>query len=349
MAGDAPVIAAMSSVHDAEEDASTILIVNSRFPDLQEEAAVLAGCRLVPVQCEDDAGLAGAAQRVDGILVGAKPWISGRAMRAMPDLAVVCRYGIGVDNVDIDAATELGIAVCNVPDYAVDEVATHALTLGLALLRRVAVAAERTRTGAWSVSDLGSIEDVRATVLGIVGFGAIGRRLGEKALGVGLQVKVHDPFVDEAAIERSGCEPASFGDLLATADLVSLHMPLTPETRGMMGADALAQMKPTAYVVNTARGGLVDETALTNALEAGRLGGAALDVLTTEPPGSGHPLLGRSDVIVTPHMAWYSEQALGRVRRGAAEQVRAVLAGEVPTHLVNRFAPRPSTGRTIRG
>jgi D-3-phosphoglycerate dehydrogenase len=312
-----------------------VLVVNHRFEHLDAEQEVLAPWRLLAVRCEGDADLLAHGDEVRAILVTSTPRISRAVMERLPKLAVVCRYGIGVDNVDVEAASECGIAVCNVPDYAVDEVAAHAIALALALVRQVVAGARVVESGSWSVGALAPVTDLRETTLGLLGFGAIGRRACAKALGLGMRVLVHDPYADEADVTAAGAEPAGFEALMRAADVVSLHLPLTPATRGIIGAPSLALMKPTAYLVNTARGGLVDEAALAQALDDRRIAGAALDVLGAEPPAGDHPLLSRPDVLVTPHMAWYSTQAMARLQRGAAEQVRAVLEGRAPQHQVN--------------
>jgi D-3-phosphoglycerate dehydrogenase len=258
--------------------------------------------------------------------------------RAMRGCRIIARYGIGLDTIDIDAATETGILVSNVPDYCIDEVSDHALALILALGRGVARLDRAVRDGSWSPMDAAPLHRLRGRTLGLVGFGRIARALAEKASVLGLRVVAHDPFVPDEAVAAAGVEPVDRATLLASADIVSLHVPLTDDTFHLIGETELASMRDSAVLVNTSRGGLVDLAALRSALGAGRLGGAALDVLEVEPPAPDDPLLARDDVIVTPHAGFYSEESVAELQRKATEQVIAALAGRLPPYAVNAEA-----------
>jgi D-3-phosphoglycerate dehydrogenase len=256
---------------------------------------------------------------------------------AAPRCLVIARYGVGVDNIPVARATELGILVANVPDFCVEEVSDHTLALLLASARRIVTFARSTRAGTWDLLGLGrGLPRLRGQRLGIVGFGNIARTLIPKAQGLGLEVTVFTPRLPAGRDEATGVETT--GDLsylLALSDYVSLHVPATAETHGMIGEAELRAMKPTAYLINTSRGALIDEAALTRALNEGWIAGAALDVLVEEPAKPTHPLLALDNAIVTPHAGFYSEVAIAELATKAARNVAQVLSGEVPATLVN--------------
>ena len=248
---------------------------------------------------------------------------------------IIARYGVGIDTIDLAAATERGIVVTNVPDYCVGEVSDHALALLLALARRLPKLQRATSTGRWQSTDAKPVRRLSGQTLGLVGFGRIAREVARKAQALGLRVVAADPLVDAETMAAAGVERSELDDLLAEAELVSLHAPLTDETRHLIGERTLGLVKPTAYLVNTSRGGLVDTVALRRALAEGRLAGAGLDVLESEPPDEGDPLLSMENVIVTPHTSFYSEESLVEMRRKCTAQVIAVLAGRSPNYPVN--------------
>lgn len=259
----------------------------------------------------------------------------------LPALRVVASNSAGVDHVDLEAAARRRVWVCNVPDYSVDEVADTTIALLLALLRGTVVLDRSVRSGTWSDHAAGPLRRVIGTRLGIVGFGRIGRAVARRALGLGLEVWATDPLVDAGTMAELGVRAAAFEELLRNCSALTLHLALLPETRGMIGARELALMPPGSYVVNAARGPLVDQAALMAALESGRLAGAALDVLEVEPPTAERPAPRHPHLIVTPHAAWYSPEAEQEVYRRAALSVRAVLEGRVPEGAV--LAPAPKT------
>ena len=270
----------------------------------------------------------------DAILSQGAP-IGAAVLEAAPRCQVVIRYGVGVDNVDLDAAAKMGIPVCNVPDYGTDEVADQTLTLMLALLRRLPEQVDFVRGGGWGYEELRPIRRLSTLTLGIYGFGRIARAVARRAQGFGFPVIATDPYIPDSVFDEAGVERVTSEGLLSRADVLALHMPLTEETYHLVDTAALAQMKRGAFLVNTARGGLVDTDALLDALDSGQIAGAAVDVLETEPMPADHPLWKRNRVIITPHLAWYSEESLVRLRQAVAEEARRVLEGNPPKNPVN--------------
>ncbi len=315
----------------------TVFLTDHPFggPSSERETLEAAGFRLVYEGDErDPARLRELAGQADGLINCYSP-VSREVIEGLERCRVIARYGVGVDTIDLVAATERGIVVTNVPDYCVDEVSDHALALLLALARRLPKLLRATAAGRWQATDAQPVHRLRDRTLGLVGFGRIAREVGRKAQALGLRVVASDPFVPGEAITAAGVEPRGLEELLAEADVVSLHAPLTPETRHLIDAEALARMKPGAYLVNTSRGGLVDTDALREALASGRLGGAALDVLETEPPDPDDELLADENVLVTPHTSFYSEESLVEMRRKCVAQVITVLEGRRPDYPVN--------------
>jgi D-3-phosphoglycerate dehydrogenase len=283
------------------------------------------------------------ARDADAVLVTYAK-ITADMIRQMSRCRIIARFGIGVDNVDIGAATAAGIIVTRVPDYCIDEVSDHTLALLLALVRKIPFANSGVHAGRWEMSSVAPIHRLRGRVLGLVGFGRIPQLVAPKAKAFGLKVVTYDPFVPQELVTSAGVERVGFAELLKVSDYISIHTPLMPETEGLFNADVFPQMKPTAYLINTARGPIVDEEALAHALDAGQLAGAALDVLSQEPP-TGSPLLGRNNVILTPHMSFYSIESLVELQTKAAEEVVRVLTGQSPCNPVNPEVAKSRTGR----
>jgi D-3-phosphoglycerate dehydrogenase len=259
-------------------------------------------------------------------------------LNQLPQLKGIVRLGIGVDSVDLDAATDLGIVVANVPEFCQDEVAEHALGLLLAVTRKIALADRLTRQGKWVVGiqeRMLPMRRLRGQTLGLVGFGRIAQRLTGMAKALGLRVIATDPYAAPEVAKAAGVSLMPLEELLPQADIVSLHVPLTSETHLLISADAFALMKHGAILINTSRGPVVDEVALEEALADGDLGGAGLDVLETEPPKIPHPLLEFDNVVVTCHYASCSFEAYADLRRSVSEQTAQILRGEFPRHLVN--------------
>ncbi len=314
---------------------ASVVVTDTVFPSLDPERRVLADlAEVVLAPASDEATLRQVAADADAVLNCYAP-LSADLIRSLRRCRIIARYGIGVDTVDLPAATAAGILVTNVPDYCIDEVSDHALALILALSRGLARARPATRAGTWDLASVRPLHRLRGQTLALLGFGRIARALAAKAAPLGVRILAYDPYLAPEAIRAGGAEPADLATALREADVVSVHVPLSAETRHLIGTAALEQMKPTAFLVNTARGGLVDTQALTAALQAGRLAGAALDVLESEPPPADLPLLRLPNVILTPHAAFYSEESLVELQTRAAEEVARVLRGEPPRSLVN--------------
>jgi D-3-phosphoglycerate dehydrogenase len=238
------------------------------------------------------------------------------------------RFGLGVDNIDLVAAKEKGIAVNYVPDYCIREVSDHAMALLLALIRKIPLSNKLVQAGRWEMPAVVPIRRIEGTVLGLLGFGNIPRLVAPKAKAFGIKVIAYDPFAKPELFDSAGVERVELDVLFARADYISVHAPLMPQTRGMLNADAFGKMKKGVLIVNTARGPLIDEPALIAALDAGQVGGAALDVVAAEPLAKDSPLLGRDNVIVTPHTAFYSIEALEELQSKCASDVARVLSGQ---------------------
>jgi D-3-phosphoglycerate dehydrogenase / 2-oxoglutarate reductase len=267
---------------------------------------------------------------VVGVVAWERP-VGEAELAALPRLRVVLTPSVGFDHIDLDAARRHGgVWVCHVPEYCVDEMADTALALALALMRGVVALDRHVRAGSWDADAAGPLRRVRGTRLGVVGFGRIGRALAARAVALGFEVSASDPGVPDDAIRAAGVRPAELDELLRGCDVVSLHAPLTPATRGLIGASEIAAMRPGALVVNTARAGLCDSDALLDALRDGRLGGVALDVLDVEPPTSAQPAPQHPNLIVTPHSAYASPEAEAELQRRVAAAVRAALEGGAP-------------------
>jgi D-3-phosphoglycerate dehydrogenase len=260
----------------------------------------------------------------------------------LPALRVVVSNSVGVDHVDVAVAERRQIWVCNVPDYCVDEVADTTIALLLALLRGTVTLDRSVRNGEWNDHAAGPLRPVSGTRLGIVGFGRIGRAVAQRARALGFDVWATDPQVAPSAISEAGVHPATLEELLRNCTALTLHLALTPQTEDLIGARELALMVPGSYLVNAARGRLVNQSALLGALDSGHLAGAALDVLEVEPPTAERPAPRHPHLIVTPHAAWYSPQAELEVYRRATLAVRAVLEGRVPEGAVSMPSPKNS-------
>jgi len=310
-----------------------VLLTDYAWPDLDHERRILseADAELIVATKHDAVSLADMAVDADAIMTN---WakVPESVISAAPKLKIVSRLGIGLDNIDVAAATARRIPVTNVPDYCLIEVAEHALALLLAQSRKIVFYCDQSRGGKYELQAGPELRRIEGQTLGIVGLGNIGQRLAQKAVGLGLKVlataRNRRPTIPGATI--CGLE-----ELLAASDYISLHLPLTPETRHLMNRARLRQMKPTAYLINTARGGLIDHQALSQALQAGELAGAALDVQDPEPPDLSQPPWNDPRVIVTPHAAFVSRESLLNLRQRAATQVAARLQGQRPENVVN--------------
>ena len=310
-----------------------VLVTDYAWPDLSVERQVLGqiDAEIVLPEGKSEEQLQAAAQGVDAIMTN---WASttSKVIAAAPDCRIVSRLGIGLDNIDVAYCTQRGIPVTNVPDYCVVEVAEHAFALMLALARNVAHYHLRTKQGVYQLQDGVAMRRIAGQTLGIVGFGKIGRELADRARAFGMKLLATGRTPRDLPADVTWC---SLEELLSRADFISLHTPLTEQTRQMINAERLSLMKPHAFLINTARGGVIDHQALAQALASGKLAGAGLDVQTPEPPDLSQAPYNDPRVIVTPHAAFVSAESLADLRRRAAQQVSDRLQGQVPENVVN--------------
>jgi D-3-phosphoglycerate dehydrogenase len=313
-----------------------VVLTDYVWESLDVEKKTLEGLAdLVPLQTKKPEEFLAQAADCDALLNTYAGPITAEVMAKMPKCRIIARYGIGVDTIDLDAATQAGIIVTNNPSYCIEEVAEHAMALMLASARKVAYYDRQVRAGRWEVPPGKPLYRIAGSTLGLVGFGNIARQVAVRAASFGMRIVFADPFIDEGQFDVPGRKMA-LNDMLREADFVSLHPPLTPQTRKMISDEAFSHMKPTAVLVNCARGPIVDTAALVRALDAKTIAGCALDTTDPEPLPDPHPLRGRENVILNPHVAWYSEQALVGLQAGAPSEVRRVLSGEWPVNVVNR-------------
>jgi D-3-phosphoglycerate dehydrogenase len=289
---------------------------------------------LVALKTKKPEEFLGAAKDCDALLNTYAGPITAEVMARMPKCRIIARYGIGVDTIDLEAATRAGIIVTNNPTYCIEEVAEHTMALLLACARKVPLYDRLVRSGRWEVPPGKPMFRLSGRTLGLVGFGNIARQVAVRAAAFGMRVSFADPFVHEGQFDAPG-RKVELDALLRESDFVSVHPPLTPQTRKMIGDDALSRMKASAFLINCSRGPVVDTDALVRALDAKRIAGCALDTTDPEPLPDPHALRGRDNVVITPHVAWYSEQALVGLQAGAPSEVRRVLTGQWPANVVN--------------
>jgi len=280
----------------------------------------------------------GLGAQVAALMVGTER-VTAQHFAQLPRLRIVSRVGTGLDAIDLVAASQYGVWVTNVPDFSVEEVSTHALSLLLAHARGLPKLFEQARRSVWDAVSIRPIERLQDQTVGVVGFGRIGQAFARKARGLGVQLIAYDVYMDDQTIEAAGARPVTWETLLRTSDYISLHAPLNAETHHLVNASAFALMKPNAFLINTARGGLVDADALLAAVRAGRMAGAAMDVFETEPLPADHPLFQQEQILITPHVAWYSEASMRDVKVRATEEVVRVLRGELPRCPANQINP----------
>jgi D-3-phosphoglycerate dehydrogenase len=313
-----------------------VVLTDYVWESLDVEKKILGElAELVPLQTRKPEEFLAQAADCDALLNTYAGPITADVMAKMPKCRIIARYGIGVDTIDLDAATAAGIIVTNNPTYCIEEVAEHTLALLLDSARKVAFYDRLVRGGTWAVPPGKPLYRLVGRTLGLVGFGNIARQVAVRAAAFGMQVLYADPFVKEGQFGEPGTK-VELADLYARSDFISLHPPLTPQTRGMINDEAFGRMKPTAVLINCSRGPVVDTAALVRALDAKRIAGCALDTTDPEPLPDPHPLRGRDNVIINPHVAWYSETAMVGLQAGAPNEVRRVLSGEWPVNVVNK-------------
>jgi D-3-phosphoglycerate dehydrogenase len=314
-----------------------ILITDFEFSSLAPEMEIVEqlGAELITAQCRTENEVIEAAKNVDGIINQYAP-LSRRVIESLRKCKVISRYGIGVDTVDLEAATEKGIIVGNVTDYCIDEVSDHAFALLIAGARKVVQLNQAVKEGNWDYKVGVPIFRLRDRVLGLVGLGKIPQSVAQKAQAFGLRVIAYDPYVPAELAKELGIELVDLNQLCAQSDYISVHAPLMEGTCGMISDEQFDQMKKEAFIINTARGPVIDEKALIRALQEGKIAGAGLDVVENEPIPQDSPLLQMDQVILNPHVAWYSEESQIELKRKTAQNVADVLRGFYPTYLVNK-------------
>jgi D-3-phosphoglycerate dehydrogenase len=316
--------------------AMKVLITDYAWPtvDIEREILGAVGAELIVAETGVEDELVRLAPEADAILTC---WqrTTAAVLDAAPRCRYVGRYGIGLDNIAVGRATELGILVTNVPDFCFDEVAEHALALLLACARKIVPFTRDTDRGIWNLAAGRPIARLRGQTLGLFGYGGIARALADRVCGLGLNILAYTPRLTPGPLADGVTATNDLSELLRTADYISIHAPATDETRGLFNAETLRQMKPTAYLINTSRGALIDEPALYHALTEGWIAGAALDVLTKEPAEPNHMLLTLPNTIVTPHAAFYSEESTEELQRKTATQAALVLTGQTPPNIIN--------------
>jgi D-3-phosphoglycerate dehydrogenase / 2-oxoglutarate reductase len=314
-----------------------VVITDSNLPsaNIEEELLTAAGFEVLRADCRAEQDVIDLAARADALIVQWAP-ITAAVIERLERCRFISRLGIGWDMIDLEAASKHGIAVANTPDYCIEEVAAHTLALALAVSRGLPGLEASLRRGEWSVAaNAPVVVRPSAAVFAVIGLGRIGSRVAEIAAAVGFRVVVHDPYVPAEELERRGLRGVSLEEALAGAQVVSLHLPLNAATRHLVDAGALERMGEGSFLINTSRGGLVDEAALAEALHAGVIAGAALDVFEHEPLPEASPLRRAPNLLLTPHAAWYSVQALAALPVQAAQNVLDFFAGVGPASILN--------------
>lgn len=317
-----------------------VAITNPRYQSFEYERRALdpIGAEIVPVFADDQASYAAQIADMDAVIAGLKVSLTAEVIGALQRCKIIQATGIGVDKIDVDAATAAGIPVVNVPDVFTEEVADQAFALLLAVNRKIVYCHQMATSGRWSqtIAGMGSVPKISGKTLGLVAFGNIARAVARRAQGFNLKVLAYDPFVEPEVMEQHGVEPASLERVFQESDFVSAHAPHSAATHHLIGKRLFDLMQPHAIFVNTGRGKVVDEAALIQALREGKLAGAGLDVLEEEPPDPNNPLLAMPNVTITPHVAAQSNESVvaRRIRHG--EEIAAVLSGRRPKNCVNR-------------
>lgn len=312
------------------------VVTGHSYMTMQPERDVLAGvAEVVETQPQNRDEVMAVVRDADAIM-NQNSQIDKQVIAATTRCKIIVAYGVGTDKIDLETATEKGIQVCCVPDYCRDEVASHAMALLLAFERKVPQTMARLVAGHWEHPTPGSMQRLAGRTLGLLGFGRIAHRLAEMATPFGLNIITHDPYVSAEQVRAAGAKWVTLDELLTGSDYVSIHCPLTEITRGLFGAETLGRMRADAVLINTSRGKIVQEEALVAVLKAGRLRGAALDVFEVEPLSNTSPLLQMDNVVLTPHTAWYSDEAQEQLKHDVAEEVRRALMGEPPINPANQ-------------
>ena len=313
-----------------------VVISDYYYKNLDQEKAILASvdAELLSYHCKTEDEVIQAAADCDALICQFAP-ITRRVIESLRRCKVIVRYAIGVDTIDLKAAEECGIIVCNVPDYSIDEVSNHVIALLLDCCKKLTYMAGQTKLGNTSYTMIEPLSRMEGRTLGLMGFGRIARVVARKMSGFGLNIIAYDPMMDTAAAQQLNVSPVSFQELLAQSDYISIHCPLTQETHHLFDRQIFEQMKPTVIFINTARGAIVKEEDMVAFLREHEFAMAGIDVTETEPVPTDHPLLKLNNAVVTPHVAWYSVESVLSLQRKVAEEVAGVLSGQPPRHPVN--------------
>jgi D-3-phosphoglycerate dehydrogenase len=324
-------------------DRPRVLIVYAGHKEVSIERDILesAGVEVVASIDPHSPAAEAAYGDCDALMVTIQP-VDAALMNRMPNCRIICRIGTGLDAIDIPAATERGIWVTNVPDYSIDEVSSHAMAFVLALARNLFRHRAMSQTGTWRYQTERPIRRIAGQTLGILGLGRIGGASARKGQGLGFEVIAHDPYLGPERFEELGVRSVDFDTLMRESDFITVHVPLTDETRRIVDARALSLMKPSAFLVNTARGEVVDIDALVESVRSGQIAGAGIDVLPVEPPPPDHPILHEEGILVTPHIGWASIEAGHDVKVRGAQDVLAVIQGGRPKYRANEIASAPA-------
>ena len=314
-----------------------VIIADCDHPSIEIEKGVLADvCDDLPwLKCKTEEDVIAQCSEAEGLIIMYAP-LTRRVMQHLKRCKIIARYGVGVDTIDLKAASEFGIVASNVPDYGTQEVSDHALAMMLCLTRKIAYASSLVKQGTWDFRLMHPVFRHQVQTIGVIGIGRIGGAMAYKTHALGMKVIAFDPYVEKDKVPDY-ITLVSLEELLQQSDVVSVHCPLTESTRDFLDEKKLRLMKPTAYLINTARGSIVNEAALDKLLGEKKLAGVALDVLSFEPGTVTHPLFKYDNFLCTPHMAWHSEESARELKRKAAEEVRRVMRGEAPLYQVNKF------------
>lgn len=314
----------------------TVAITDAEYASHEPEREVLSrlNVNLIKFQCKTEEDVIKNCRDADALLNQYAP-ITRRVIENLENAKIIARYGIGVDNVDVKAATEKGIFVTNVV-YDICDVADHTVALILSLIRKIPWVDQSTKSGEWDWKKFQPVPRLRGKTVGIIGFGRVGKEVAKRISCFGVNVIAYDPYIPLQVFEKSCVKRVDLEAILKKSDIITLHAALTKETRHMISEDQLRKMKKTAILINACRGPVVDEKALYSALKERWIAGAALDVLEEEPPARDNSLLRLDNVIITPHMAWYSAGSVAEIQTAAAEEVAKVLSGQLPQRLVNK-------------
>jgi D-3-phosphoglycerate dehydrogenase len=316
-----------------------VVLTDYEWPDLSIEHGIFSpyGINFTAARCKNEEDVLRVAENADAIICEYAP-LSKKVIQSLRRCKVISMNAAGFDNVNVEAATEEGILLVNCPDYCFEEVADHTMAMILSCARGIFQYDRRIRSKIWDFKAAGPRQRIRNSVLGLIGFGRIAQAVASRALSFGMRVIASDPFINDEFLRTKGVQPARMKETIAAADYISIHVPLTNETRKSIGAEELSCMKRSAFLINVSRGAVIDEAALYDALRSGVIRGAALDVLEKEPPEFDNPLLSLENVLITPHAAFYSEEAMREVRSRAAREIIKVFKGKLPSHIVNRKA-----------